>query len=522
MPIEPGTVIAKRYRVTNQLGKGGMGEVFSAENTRTGRMVALKVLRAESKQKQSAIERFRREARAAGAINSDFVTQVLDVEDDPEHGIVLVFELLEGESLVERLKRTGPVPYVELWGIVEAVWMGLADAHASGIIHRDLKPSNVFLEQRRGGRRVKILDFGISKLPKKISTQSLTQVGQSLGTFSFMPPEQIGKAKSVDHRADIYACTTLIYQALSGKLPYHAKNVVAMMELKNKTEPRTLGEVMKTPIDPQLEGFIARGLARNPDERYQTAVEALEHWRAIRPAGAASVIDLEASGVYPQTMDVPPSSGEVKTQVIRTQLPRHRDEHLPPTIRQGTPGHHPHAGHPAPATQRVAPGHRDQGHRDQGHRDQGHQDQGHQDQGHQDQGQHGLGHGGQGAGSYPPPAMAQPHARPGARGVGGAGSNPPPAVAVESEIKTLVSPNPNVEAQIENRLLQQQQQAHPPLQPPPQPYAQQPDEQHGMQRRQPTKGSGVKTFLTLFFGAIALMAVGFVTVALVLHLFGQR
>jgi serine/threonine protein kinase len=315
--LEPGTVVAKRYKVHRQLGKGGMGEVFSAENTRTGRMVAIKVLRAESRTKQSAIERFRREARAAGAINSDFVTQVLDVDDDPEHGIVLVFELLEGESLVERLKRTGPVPYAELWGIVEAVWIGLADAHASGIIHRDLKPSNVFLEQRRGGRRVKILDFGISKLPKGISTESLTQVGQSLGTFSFMPPEQIGKAKNVDHRADIYACATLVYQAMSGKLPYKAKNVVAMMELKNKSEPRTLGEVMSEPVDQELEGFIAKGLSRNPDERYQSAQEALEAWRRLRPAGAQSVVDLEASSGYSGLIEAPPSSSEAKTMVVR-------------------------------------------------------------------------------------------------------------------------------------------------------------------------------------------------------------
>ncbi len=464
MAIEPGTVIAKRYRVTSQLGKGGMGEVFSAENTRTGRMVALKVLRAESKTKQSAIERFRREARAAGAINSDFVTQVLDVEDDPEHGIVLVFELLEGESLVERLKRTGPVSFVELWGIVEAVWMGLADAHAAGVIHRDLKPSNVFIEQRRGGRRVKILDFGISKLPKKISTQSLTQVGQSLGTFSFMPPEQIGKAKSVDHRADIYACTTLIYQALSGKLPYHAKNVVAMMELKNKTEPRTLGEVMKTPVDPQLEAFIARGLARNPDERFQSANEALKAWRALRPVGAQSLLDLEASGVYPEGIESPPSSGEVKTRVIRTRaadpvISVH--ERVPVTVRDGgTWDQSP------PQTQRV------------------------------------------------PPEQQQPD---------------------EAEIKTLVSvrASPELQAARDAASLaasmstngapyvaeEEARSASVPSQQmaSSQGYAAYPEPYPRVPAR---RASGFKTFVLLFFGAIALMAVGFVTVALVLHLVG--
>jgi len=162
LEIDSGTIVANRYRVTRPLGRGGMGEVFAAENTRTGRPVAIKVLHADAKAKHSAVERFKREARAAGSINSDYVTQVLDVEEDTTHGIVLVFELLEGESLIDRLKRTGPIPYDELWGIIEKVWIGLGDAHRVGIIHRDLKPSKIFLEQRPdGSTRVKLLDFGI-------------------------------------------------------------------------------------------------------------------------------------------------------------------------------------------------------------------------------------------------------------------------------------------------------------------------------------------------------------------------
>lgn len=293
--IDVGTVIAGRYRVEALLGKGGMGEVFSAENTRTGRRVALKVLRAETKNKEVAIERFRREARAAGAIRSEFVTEVFDVDDDPTFGIVIVFELLEGESLVERLKRTGPIDMVELWTIVEAVWAGLADAHAAGIIHRDLKPSNVFLVNRGASPSVKILDFGISKLPKQVTNDSLTQLGQSLGTFSFMPPEQIGRAKTVDHRADIYSCTTLIFQALSGKLPFSAKNAVVMMELKLKQDPLSLSSVMSTAVAPALEAFIAKGLARDPNQRFQTSLEALEAWRALRPYGALSLVQPPSS-----------------------------------------------------------------------------------------------------------------------------------------------------------------------------------------------------------------------------------
>ncbi|AUX47859.1 uncharacterized protein SOCE26_093850 [Sorangium cellulosum] len=289
MEIEAGTVVAHRYRIIRQLGRGGMGEVYAAENIRTGRQVAIKLLRADSKAKSSAAERFRREARAAGSINSDHVTQVLDVEEDPEHGIVLVFELLEGESLIDRLKRTGPIAFEELHPIIEQVWMGLADAHRAGIIHRDLKPSNVFLEARPdGSTRVKILDFGISKLPKEMGGETLTEMGQSLGTFSFMPPEQIGKAKTVDHRADIYACATMIYQSMSGQLPYQARNLLIMVEMKQKTDARTLAEVMDGPVDPRLEAFLAKGLAREPQDRFQSAVEGLIAWRELRPRGASS------------------------------------------------------------------------------------------------------------------------------------------------------------------------------------------------------------------------------------------
>jgi serine/threonine protein kinase len=287
LDIDPGTVVANRYRISRPLGRGGMGEVFAAENIRTGRPVAVKLLRSDSKGKSSAIARFRQEARAAGSINSDHVTQVLDVEEDAEHGVVLVFELLEGESLIDRLKRTGPIPFEDLYTIIDQVWMGLADAHRVGIVHRDLKPSNVFLERRPDGTtRVKILDFGISKLPKEMGGETLTEMGQSLGTFSFMPPEQIGKAKTVDHRADIYACATMIYQSLTGQLPYASRNILQMVELKGKTDARKLTEATGGPVDPRLEAFVSQGLARDPGKRFQTANEALAAWRELRPRTA--------------------------------------------------------------------------------------------------------------------------------------------------------------------------------------------------------------------------------------------
>jgi len=314
-----------------------MGEVFAAENTRTGRYVAIKLLHADAKTKASSVERFRREARASGSINSDYVTQVLDVEDDPNFGIVLVFELLEGESLIDRLKRTGPISFEELHPIIEQVWMGLADAHRVGIIHRDLKPSNVFLEQRPDGSiRVKILDFGISKLPKGMEGETLTEMGQSLGTFSFMPPEQIGKAKTVDHRADIYACATMIYQSLTGQLPYVAKNVLVMVEMKAKQPPRTVGEALERYVDPRLESFMAKGLARDANERFQSAAEALAAWRELlqRPSNPrATPVAATPQHAAPQ---VPwAQSSSASAPLVRPQPPVDisvRNDPLPPPV----------------------------------------------------------------------------------------------------------------------------------------------------------------------------------------------
>ncbi|MEO7327419.1 MAG: protein kinase, partial [Minicystis sp.] len=289
--------------------------MFAAENIRTGRPVAVKLLRSDTKTKSSAVARFRQEARAAGSINSDHVTQVLDVEEDAEHGVVLVFELLEGESLIDRLKRTGPISLEELFPIIDQVWMGLADAHRVGIVHRDLKPSNVFLERRPDGTtRVKILDFGISKIPKEIGGETLTEMGQSLGTFSFMPPEQIGKAKTVDHRADIYACATMIYQSLSGQLPYSARNILVMVEMKAKTDGRKLSEAMGAPVDPRLEAFLAQGLARDPGQRFQTALEALAAWRDLRPMQRAQTLDPASSPRPASSGRASQDAGQARTQ----------------------------------------------------------------------------------------------------------------------------------------------------------------------------------------------------------------
>jgi eukaryotic-like serine/threonine-protein kinase len=295
--LHPGTIVAERYEVLGPLGRGGMGELYTARNLRTERRVALKLLRADAKFRADAIERFRREARAAGMISSEYVTQVFDVEDDPNWGIAIVFELLEGESLLERLRRTGPMTPAALHPYVTQILHGLVAAHAAGVIHRDLKPSNVYLERRPdGSSRIKILDFGISKLPKGMTKNTLTEPGQSLGSFMFMPPEQIHGAGRVDARADIYAVGTLAFQALTGHLPFDSTNIVELVRLKSSTNPRSLAEVLGRPTAPELEAWLARALARDVNARFQSAQEAAHAWAQLapQPAGASPAMAAEA------------------------------------------------------------------------------------------------------------------------------------------------------------------------------------------------------------------------------------
>lgn len=288
MQIRPGTIIAGTYEIVGPLGRGGMGELFRARNARTERKVALKLLRPDAKSRADAIERFHREARAAGLINSDYVTQVLDIQDDPVHGIAIVFELLEGENLLDYLRRTGVMTIESVYPLVEQILQGLQDAHRVGIIHRDLKPSNVFLVQRPDGAlRVKILDFGISKLPKTMAKVTLTEPGQALGSFMFMPPEQIQKAANVDQRADLYALGTLVFQAMTGHLPYNARSMIELVQMKTSADPRTLSQVTGKPFPPALQAWVDRCLKRNPGERFQDAGEAAAAWKAMMSSAVA-------------------------------------------------------------------------------------------------------------------------------------------------------------------------------------------------------------------------------------------
>jgi serine/threonine-protein kinase len=291
--IHPGDILAG-YRVTRLLGRGGMGEVWAARSDADGREVAIKVLLARAAMKPDLVRRFQREARIASAIQSPYVCALLDVGSTPDGAHLLVFEKLEGESLADRLKREQYLPFTEVWPIIEDTLEGLAAAHAAGVIHRDLKPGNIYLERHEGsgsGRpeRAKILDFGISKLRRgdgEPAESTLTAFDATLGSFAYMAPEQVRGAARADERADIYAVGAVAFRALSGRLPFEGSTAALLVAMKLERQAPSLAEATGDRWPVGIERFMERALARKPDDRFPTALEALAAWRALAPGGA--------------------------------------------------------------------------------------------------------------------------------------------------------------------------------------------------------------------------------------------
>lgn len=221
----PGDVIGDRFRIERLLGKGGMGEVYAATHTTTGKQVAIKLIHSELGAGQETTRRFLREAKAATAIQHPNVIEVFDVFADDDGTPVMVMELLEGEPFSAYRERAGALPLHEVATIMLPVVGALRAAHDKGIVHRDLKPDNIFLATSPSGeRRPTVLDFGIAKVidPTKIGGETqggATRTGSILGTPYYMAYEQAMSDKTIDHRADIWAIGVIVFEALCGRRP---------------------------------------------------------------------------------------------------------------------------------------------------------------------------------------------------------------------------------------------------------------------------------------------------------------
>ena len=272
------------YRVSELLGEGGMGAVYLAEHPFMGRKAAIKVLRREFAEDRGLVERFMNEARAANAIRHPNIIDIIDVGRMPSGIPYLMMEFLEGESLAHRLLR-GSVPVPEVIDIVLQMTSALAAAHSKGIVHRDLKPDNLFLvpdDAAPGGIRVKVLDFGIAKLRDDLSGgMAKTQAGALMGTPPYMSPEQCrGITDQIDHRTDVYALGIILYEMLCGAPPFVSEGWGEVV-LAHLTKPPPSPRSRNAAIPETLEVLIMKALAKNPDERFSTAIEMRSALRAM-------------------------------------------------------------------------------------------------------------------------------------------------------------------------------------------------------------------------------------------------
>jgi eukaryotic-like serine/threonine-protein kinase len=282
-----GTILAGRYRVTRALGSGGMGVVYRAEHVHMKKAVAVKILHRHMTTMPEVVARFEREAVAAGRIEHPNVAGATDFGRLDDGSFYLVLEYIEGRSLSSLLGEGGALPTVRALAITRQIAEGLAAAHGAGIIHRDLKPENVMLVERDGiSDWVKVLDFGIAKVPIE-DAQKLTQIGTIFGTPQYMSPEQ-GQGHAVDHRSDLYALGVIVYEMLSGKLPFVADDMVVIitrhiMELPPPLPPG---------IHPDVRDLTLELLEKDPAHRIQSAAELVDRIdkllrnTAIVPAGS--------------------------------------------------------------------------------------------------------------------------------------------------------------------------------------------------------------------------------------------
>jgi serine/threonine-protein kinase len=288
-----GDVIANKYRVDRLLGSGGMGAVFVARHLVTDKRVALKWMLARPSTSAEDIERFIGEARAAARIAHP---NIVDIYDVGEHrsSLYLVMEFLPGRCFTDAM-RGAPLPAVLVLQTLLPVMHGLLAAHRRGVVHRDLKPDNIFLccDDEGEPLQAKVLDFGISKMREvgSLAAASLTQTGTVMGTPNYIAPEQAVDSRLVDARADIYSMGVILYEALSGTLPYEAESLTALLAKIAHGQPAQL-RVVQPNLPPRLAEAVMKAMALEPSDRFDDMAALIG---ALTPFASATAREVTAT-----------------------------------------------------------------------------------------------------------------------------------------------------------------------------------------------------------------------------------
>jgi serine/threonine protein kinase len=280
--------VVSHYKILEKLGRGGMGVVYKAEDTRLKRTVALKFLPPSLTTDPEAKERFIHEAQAASALQHNNICVVYDIDETEDGQMFISMEYLEGETLKKKIER-GPLKIEEAIDFAIQSARGLAKAHEHDIVHRDIKPANIMITS---DGVAKIVDFGLAKLSGRTL---LTKTGSTLGTAAYMSPEQ-ARGESVDHRTDIWSLGVLLYEMISGKRPFEAEYDNALLYSILNAEPAPITG-LRTGVPLELERIIRKCLAKSREERYQHADELIVDLRSIHPTSTSSPLTAPRSTV---------------------------------------------------------------------------------------------------------------------------------------------------------------------------------------------------------------------------------
>jgi serine/threonine-protein kinase len=262
-----GTLVAGRYRVERPIGRGSMGRIYLAEQTRVGRRVALKIINRELTSQIDILARFEREAKLLGSVKNPHVVDIYDIGETEEGDPFIAMEFADGPSLHQVIGNGAPLEAVRVMQLLIQITSALAAVHAVGAVHRDLKPANIVLVHASGGRElVKILDFGLAKIVRDREIAGrLTRAGAVIGTPEYMSPEQV-TGTGVDHRADIYAVGCTAYEMLTGAPPFVGPEMTTLYKHLHEEV-----KAMPAAVPPALARVVLRSLAKDPERRWQSA-----------------------------------------------------------------------------------------------------------------------------------------------------------------------------------------------------------------------------------------------------------
>jgi serine/threonine-protein kinase len=270
-----GTLVDGRYLVLGRVADGGMAKIYRAWQRGTARLVALKLMHGHSPGSDVLTERFFREARVTAALKSPYVVTIHDAGID-EYGVpYMVMELLSGANLQTLLAEKQRLNARESRDLGHQLTLALSEAHAHGLVHRDLKPANIMVERATDGKNhIKLLDFGLVKLANTEEGQRLTRTGVILGTAAYMAPEQAADGGQVSSASDLYAVGVILYECLSGQLPFEGKSSLHTLLMHRDAPPPHLTERLGiTPCTAAFERVILRCLAKTPQGRYHSAAD---------------------------------------------------------------------------------------------------------------------------------------------------------------------------------------------------------------------------------------------------------